>query len=50
VRRYSTEVTSTALVRSLLFALLLLTPVAAAAQTPPEQPRHNELSSDTPDR
>ena len=49
MHRYFTA-TSISLVRSLLFALLLLTPIAAAAQTPPEQPRRNELASDTPDR
>jgi Domain of unknown function (DUF4956)/MgtC family len=34
----------------LFVALMLLTPVAAAAQVPVEQPRRNELPPDTPDR
>jgi uncharacterized membrane protein YhiD involved in acid resistance len=35
---------------ALLVALMLLTPVAAAAQAPVEAPRGSELPSDTPDR
>ena len=34
----------------LFVALMLLTPVAAAAQAPLEQPRRSELPPDTPDR
>jgi hypothetical protein len=34
----------------LFVALILLTPVAAAAQAPLEQPRRSELPPDTPDR
>jgi hypothetical protein len=36
--------------RSLLVALILLTPLAAAAQAPLEPPRRGELSTETPDR
>jgi uncharacterized membrane protein YhiD involved in acid resistance len=36
--------------RSLLVALIFLTPLAAAAQAPLEPPRRGELSTETPDR
>jgi len=36
--------------RLLVVALILLTPLVAAAQAPSEEPRRSELSSETPDR